>query len=42
MYELIRDIQSLIWVEIDTDKMTQIDNTLNNAIKYSPDGGKSG
>ena len=41
-YEIIRDYSiTPIWVEIDTDKMTQvIDNIMNNAIKYSPDGGK--
>lgn len=40
-YEIIRDYSiTPIWVEIDTDKLTQvIDNIMNNAIKYSPDGG---
>ena len=41
-YELVRDYPiTSVWIEIDTDKMAQvIDNILNNAIKYSPDGGK--
>ncbi|WP_373773904.1 cell wall metabolism sensor histidine kinase VicK [Streptococcus ferus] len=42
VYEIIRDYPLRpVWVEIDTDKMTQVvDNIMNNAIKYSPDGGK--
>ncbi len=41
-YNIVRDYQiTPIWIEIDTDKMTQVlDNILNNAIKYSSDGGK--
>ncbi|MCK1227087.1 cell wall metabolism sensor histidine kinase VicK [Streptococcus uberis] len=41
-YEIIRDYPiTSVWLEIDNDKMTQvIENILNNAIKYSPDGGK--
>lgn len=40
-YTIKREIQKVqIWVELDTSKFTQvIDNIMNNAIKYSPDGG---
>lgn len=40
-YTIKREItDSQIWVELDTSKFTQVvDNIMNNAIKYSPDGG---
>ncbi|MCX8721924.1 MULTISPECIES: cell wall metabolism sensor histidine kinase WalK [Lactobacillus] len=40
-YTIKRNLSSqALWVEIDTDKFAQvIDNIMNNAIKYSPDGG---
>jgi two-component system sensor histidine kinase VicK len=40
-YKIERDFtQRTLWVEIDQDKFIQvIDNIMNNAIKYSPDGG---
>lgn len=40
-YKIKRELcNQALWVEIDTDKFAQvIDNIMNNAIKYSPDGG---
>ncbi|MET3558626.1 two-component system sensor histidine kinase VicK [Streptococcus rupicaprae] len=40
-YTIIRNYPiKPIWIEIDTDKISQVvDNIVNNAIKYSPDGG---
>ncbi|MFV0557750.1 MAG: cell wall metabolism sensor histidine kinase WalK [Enterococcus sp.] len=40
-YQIVREFtQRELWVEVDTDKIIQvIDNIMNNAIKYSPDGG---
>lgn len=40
-YKIVREFTSRdIYVDIDQDRMTQvIDNILNNAVKYSPDGG---